>query len=358
MAPPPGVTPLPAGVQDDVADAPQQVPPQAIRNPTPMQVQPQMMNIANMMQPLKIPTFSSEMTAEAYIKKLKVWIINHDHLSEPLKILKILESLKDNNERPDLKKWIVNNFEHDDGFDMTKRGVIDEFITKFLKKHEISTWNKCESCWEEFIGFKAKEGEKTRDFINRFENLESKLRNSGDKIPEMYLAIQMIRSSKVDKITKQAILTRVDQDDKTKVLSQTKKSMENIVSSLNQGNSSDTYWMEEEERGRRRYRDEDRRGRSGYSSSQGRNSGYRERGNTRSRSKHRSKSNKRGYEGQDQRYGRSGDRRNGRSNDRRSGRSNDRGYEGYDRRPQSKPRDPREVYTCENFKLCHLSILW
>jgi len=299
----------------------QQFPNQQVNQQQPQQ-QYQQQQIQNptqqFMQPTPVPKFTKNMSLEAWKRKLNVWSTSHVHINESLRLNMILESLKDNSERHELQNWIVFNIEEDVNFDMTANGAIDQFLQKFQKKFEVSNWKKCSGVWKEILNFNAQEGETTRQYLERFNEIEARMRNMGSCIPDVYLAIHLLERSKIPEITKQNILSKVDLDDKNKVLGQVKTSFDNLVNQLETGSPNINYWgsnskddryqsTSDGHRSRWRERSEDRRSRSNF----------KERGRSRSKSFHRSKS--RGYD----------DRR-----------------QGY--RSRSKSR-PREVFTCEKF---------
>ena len=63
-------------------------------------------------QPIPVPVFSRDMTVESWGKKLVVWNEVHEKsISESMRMSMILDSLKANTERKNLKSWIINNIE-------------------------------------------------------------------------------------------------------------------------------------------------------------------------------------------------------------------------------------------------------
>ena len=57
------------------------------------------------------------MSLEAWKRKINIWSSNHGYINENLRLSMILDSLKDNNDRKELNKWIVFNIEEDVNFD-------------------------------------------------------------------------------------------------------------------------------------------------------------------------------------------------------------------------------------------------
>ena len=57
---------------------------------------------------------------------------------------------------------------------------------------------------------KQKVGETAKDFVTRFEQLETALRNSNIKLPQKALAIHLITKSSLSETSKENVLTKVD----------------------------------------------------------------------------------------------------------------------------------------------------
>ena len=275
-------------------------------------------NASQFVQPTPVPKFSKTMSMEAWKRKLNVWSSNHGYINESLKLNMILDSLKENSDRKELNNWIVYNIEEDVNFDLTASDAIDQFLQKFQKKFEISDWKKCSIIWREVLDFKAHEGEETREYLDRFNEMEVKMKNVGTCIPDVYMAIHLLERSNIPDITKQNILSKVDMDDKNKVLEQVKTTFDNLVNNLENESTKINYWStnkkdqraqstSEDYRPRWRERTEDRRSRS-----------FNFQRRERSRSNTRQRSRSRGY---------------------------DQGY-----------RRPREVFTCVKFNLDQLDI--
>ena len=59
------------------------------------------------------------------------------------------ESLKVNEDRKELlRRWIVSTIDEGD-FEVNRIGLLEEFLTKFKQKSEVSSWRKCAELWEE-----------------------------------------------------------------------------------------------------------------------------------------------------------------------------------------------------------------
>ena len=167
------------------------------------------------------------MTAEAYIKRLMVWIEQHSNVSDSLKMTWILDSLKDNPEREELKQWII--FTIEDDFDLNKANVFNEFIEKLKEKFDVSNWEKSGNLWKEFLQFKAKDDEKTKEYLMRFQEMESRMRNLGNVVPDTFMAHHVLEQANIPEHSKQSVISNIDLEDKRTVLKNVKKKMDDFL---------------------------------------------------------------------------------------------------------------------------------
>ena len=190
-----------------------------------------------------VPKFSKKMTVEAYVKRLKIWFDNHSQASEPLRMTWILDSLKDKDtEREELVEWVIYTIEDDPEFDLQRTGIFKEFIKKLQEKFDISNWEKSQNLWREILQFKAKEDEKTKEYLMRFQEMESRMRNLGNVIPDTFMAIHVLEQAIIPEHSKQSVISNIDLEDKKTVFKNVKKKMEQILPKVNPGEGSMTFW--------------------------------------------------------------------------------------------------------------------
>ena len=85
------------------------------------------------MQPPTVPRFHVTMTVEGWTKAVKVWSNTHAHVPETIRLNQILESLKADEERKEVGRWIVSTVDEGE-FNTENPGALDEFLAKFKKK--------------------------------------------------------------------------------------------------------------------------------------------------------------------------------------------------------------------------------
>ena len=196
------------------------------------------------MQPLAVPKFLKTLSVEGWMKAVKVWILNHGWMQESMKLAQIMESLK-NGERKDLAVWVQGLYE-DASFDMSKIGILDDFFQLIQEKFETPGWTKCRNIWKEFIALKAEEGKSPREYLEKFEQIEQKIKNQGEQISPVFLAIQFLENAKLPSHTLQTILGKVNLENRTTVLKEVKKTYEVLVKN---DESNVSYWSQQEDRG-------------------------------------------------------------------------------------------------------------
>ena len=205
-----------------------------------------------MMQPTTVPRFSKTMSVEAWKKIVTNWSNTFQHIPEAARLNLIMESLKNNSERKELATFIEGLYE-DPNFDLCKVGALEDFLKKIQKKFEIPGWTKCNTIWFDLLKFKKEEGETAQRYLERFEELEVKIRNQGEALSPVYLAIHFLELSDLPEITKQNILTKVDLENREKVLGQVKQAFAIMVKKMEtKADENISYWSRQEDRGRRR----------------------------------------------------------------------------------------------------------
>ena len=192
--------------------------------------------------PTKVPKFSKKMNVELFLKTLKVWNNSHSFLEESLRMTMILDSMKENTEREDLQNWVIFNIYEDKDFKLEEAGVMVKFEERLKEKFDISPWEKSENVWKDLLNFKAKEDEKTKEYIESFNEIESKMRNVGNIIPDMFLAIHLVEKAMIPEHSRQSVLSNIKLEDKKTVLKEVKKKMENILPKVGGGEASMTLW--------------------------------------------------------------------------------------------------------------------
>ena len=112
---------------------------------------------------------------------------------------------------------------------MTKEDAIFKLIEKMERKFEVSKWKKTGKIWEELIKFQIQEDESPKQYLSRFKQLESKIKNARTTILPQYLGHHFLLRANLDHLTIQSILAMANLDSDKEVLKHIQKKYEEIV---------------------------------------------------------------------------------------------------------------------------------
>ena len=104
----------------------------------------------------------------------------------------ILESLKNNEDRKEVGRWIVATI-NEGHFD---RDAMNIFMKKFKKKFEVPGWRKCVQLFNQIQGFQKRGPMK---YLERWLELEAKIQNCG-----VFLAVHSIEKAGMADTTTQS----------------------------------------------------------------------------------------------------------------------------------------------------------
>ena len=92
------------------------------------------------------------------------------------------------------------------------------------------------------MAFKGKKDEKARNYIDRFEEIVSRMKNLGNMVPDVFLAVHFLERSVQPEMTKQNILSVLDLEDKNNIFKEVKKKYENLVSAVGEEDLERVFW--------------------------------------------------------------------------------------------------------------------
>ena len=122
----------------------------------------------------------------------------------------LIEDLKKNDKRKGLKEMIVNEIVENQEFDLESLDVIENIINKVKDFLQDSKWSRTILLADEFCKFQQKSSEDNRDFVVRFGNLETKLKNEKVGINSTFLAAVLLNTSSMTQPEKNNILANFD----------------------------------------------------------------------------------------------------------------------------------------------------
>ena len=119
-----------------------------------------------MMPNLNVPEFNQELSYEAWKSCLYNWTLQI-MMPPQRQLLMILESLKNNKERPDLKQWIITAVIEDPTFNKSSPNAVANLMLKMDSKFSKSNWKISGEIWDELLEFKVKDGETPKKYVER-----------------------------------------------------------------------------------------------------------------------------------------------------------------------------------------------
>ena len=152
-------------------------------------------------------------------------------MTQNQKINMIVDSLKKNSERPELKNWVIQYVEEDATFDRSSNDAVTKLVEKMEQKFKVSNWKRAGNMWKEILEFKQDDDDTPKKYMEKFNIMETKLKNSNCTISNILLAQHFLRRSKLGSLSIQNILSKVDMENEANVLKDIKKKYEILINS-------------------------------------------------------------------------------------------------------------------------------
>ena len=95
---------------------------------------------------------NKNLSFEAWKRNIKIWR-DDNPLGETQKLTLILENLKKNAERAELKDWIIQEIDEDYNFNKKDENSILRLLKKMEGKFKISKWKKTKEIWDKVLKF-------------------------------------------------------------------------------------------------------------------------------------------------------------------------------------------------------------
>ena len=106
-----------------------------------------------------------------------------------------------------MKIFVKVNVVENQSINKSEEGTIKNILTLIENNLGKTDLEKSTKRWTDFVELKQKVGETAKDFVTRFEQLETALRNSNIKLPQKALAIHLITKSSLSETSKENVLT-------------------------------------------------------------------------------------------------------------------------------------------------------
>ena len=89
---------------------------------------------------------------------------------------------------------------------------------------------KATDAWIKFVNIKQEVSENIKEYVNRFENVNMEMKNTGIKLPAISLTIQLMYKSNLEEASKENIMTKVNMDEHQTIFSESVKAMREMKS--------------------------------------------------------------------------------------------------------------------------------
>ena len=111
--------------------------------------------------------------------------------------------------------------------------------------------------WEQVLVFQKQGDEGPKKYLERWLELEAKIRNSGETISPMLLVVHFMEKAGLPDTSKQSILTMTKVEERNTVLTQIKKAFETLVANFDKEDEANTsFWGKSSYNGRYSRRDD------------------------------------------------------------------------------------------------------
>ena len=145
------------------------------------------------------------------------------------KYLKLREMVKESEVCPDVKKFVKANIADNEAFNKEGDDIIKRALQSIKEGLGKTDLEKSNDAWNTFVTMKQKDGETPKDFVNRFEEATTALKNTNMKQEPKTFAIHLLRSSTLTEMSKENILTKVDMKDHNKIFTDLSKAMREMT---------------------------------------------------------------------------------------------------------------------------------
>ena len=120
------------------------------------------------------PEWEQSMSFDAWSRSVLIWA---EIRAKPQRKAQVLIELLKKEKKKGVKDIVISEIVENREFDYKDDRVIEHILEKIKEFLEESEWSRKLVLAKEFENFSQKEGESNKDFIGRFVNLETKLRN-------------------------------------------------------------------------------------------------------------------------------------------------------------------------------------
>ena len=165
---------------------------------------------------------------EAWIEEVKMWDECNKEESVVQKYLNFIDSIRTSEKCDELKMFVEVNIVENKMINKEEDNTIKEVLRIIEGSLCKSDLEKSTSEWTRFADIMQKEGENVRDFVIRYEQSVTGLKNVGIILSQKVLAIHLITKSNLAESSKENIVTKVNTDDHENLYNAVAKAMREL----------------------------------------------------------------------------------------------------------------------------------
>ena len=191
----------------------------------------------------KCPIKKTNTSLESWLEEVKMWdeCLPEQELAR-LKYLSLLESVRSSEDSKEMQDWVETNVAANMDIESKKTAdYIKETLEKMTTALVKSNLEKAAEAWMDFININRDEDESIKDYVNKFENVQTKLVNAKVLLPDIALAVQLMHKSNLVEMSKENILAKADKRDFNNLYSETKQAMRDIKTMTATANKKEVF---------------------------------------------------------------------------------------------------------------------
>ena len=211
------------------------------------------------MKASKVLSWTKQMTLEAYLKSLQVWMEQNKDMSVNMKFYEVVESLKVNKEINGLAEFVGGRVLEE--LDTVEKQAVERIVEMLEEKYGKTRLEQVEELVSEWMKFNTNEYEKEDEYLYAMEKLYSRKVEKEIEDKEWFSVWMMIEVRKrkgMEKFELQELRNVVKQGGHG-VMTEFKKKYKELKVEPNREKVNEAYYMGHESLSRQRYHEQRRR---------------------------------------------------------------------------------------------------
>ena len=182
------------------------------------------------------PKRRKDSSLESWIGEVKMWNDAHrDPDSNVQKYLNFIENVRASDDCDGLIKFVEVNVVENKSIKKDDEDTIANILALIEKNLGKGDLEVSTEGWNEFIEIEQKADEDVKDFVTRYEQVVTKLKNVKINMPQKALAIHLLKKSNLTEASKENIMTKVNTDEHDELYTSVAKVMRELKTLVSNG---------------------------------------------------------------------------------------------------------------------------